>query len=375
MKTEMQVALGTFKLQRFPIEAGEKLQAWDAADEYLLNDVSDKLAEFKSPRVLILNDSFGALAVALHAFNPVALSDSYLSQISSLENLKLNQIQPEQIKLLTSLELPEGTFDFILIKAPKAIAYLEDSLSRLQSVMTENTQLITAGMVKNMPASIWKTIDKVVGETVPSKAVKKSRLIYAKPDLTKLVSNDYPSYFALENTPYQIANHANVFSRQSLDIGTRFFLSKLPKHEKYQQVVDLGCGNGVVGLIFAEKNPQATLHFVDESFMAVASAELNFKQLKSKKVATFQAGDALTNFAENSMDLILCNPPFHQQTTIGSHIALRMFKQARQVLRAGGELWVIGNRHLGYQVSLKKYFSRVELVASDAKFIILKASF
>jgi len=375
MKTEMQVALGTFKLQRFPIEAGEKLQAWDAADEYLLNDVSDKLAEIESPRVLILNDSFGALAVALHAFNPVVLSDSYLSQISTLENLKLNQIQPEQVKLLTSLELPEGPFDFMLIKAPKTIAYLEDSLSRLHSVMTENTQLITAGMVKNMPASIWKTIDKVVGETVPSKAIKKARLIYAKPDLTKRVSNDYPSYFALENTAYQIANHANVFSRQSLDIGTRFFLSKLPQNEKYQQVVDLGCGNGVVGLIFAEKNPQASLHFADESFMAVASAELNFKQLKSKKVATFQAGDALSNFTENSMDLILCNPPFHQQTTIGSHIAMRMFKQARQVLRSGGELWVIGNRHLGYQVSLKKYFSKVELVASDAKFIILKASF
>jgi 16S rRNA (guanine1207-N2)-methyltransferase len=45
------------------------------------------------------------------------------------------------------------------------------------------------------------------------------------------------------------------------------------------------------------------------------------------------------------MDLILCNPPFHQQNTIGSHIAMRMFKQARQVvLRSGGELWVIGNR-------------------------------
>jgi len=241
--------------------------------------------------------------------------------------------------------------------------------------MTENTQLITAGMVKNMPASIWKIIDKVVGETVPSKAVKKARLIYATVDVTKPVFNNYPSYFALENTPYQIANHANVFSRQSLDIGTRFFLSKLPQSEKYQQVVDLGCGNGVVGLIFAEKNPQAALHFVDESFMAVASAKQNYQQLKSAQPATFQAGDALTNFSENSMDLILCNPPFHQQTTIGSHIAMRMFKQARQVLRVGGELWVIGNRHLGYQVSLKKYFSKVELVASDAKFIILKASF
>lgn len=370
----MKVALGSYKLKRFPLEVIEKLQAWDAADEYLLNDVAEKLEGFPTARILIVNDSFGALAVALSKFKPSAISDSYLSQHSTKENLKLNNIEVEQVKLTSSLELPEGSFDFILIKAPKTIAFLEDCLVRLQGVMTENTQVITAGMVKNMPASIWKTIDKLVGATVPSKAVKKARLIYAQPDLSKKLINNYPSYFALENTAYQICNHSNVFSRQSLDIGTRFFLSELPSNQKYQQVVDLGCGNGVVGLVFAEKNLQAQIHFVDESFMAIASAQENFKQAKSQQVATFQASDALNAFADNSMDLVLCNPPFHQQTTIGSHIAMRMFKQAKQVLRSGGELWVVGNRHLGYQVSLKKYFAKVELVASNAKFILIKAS-
>ena len=374
MKIQMQVALGSYKLSRFPLETNEKLQAWDAADEYLLNDVAEKLLQFNAPRILIVNDSFGALAVALNQFNPSALSDSYLAQLSTIENLKLNQLEAEKVKLYSSLEIPKESFDFILIKSPKTIAFLEDILVRLQGVMTEKTQVITAGMVKNMPPSIWKTIDKLVGETVPSKAVKKARLIYATPDLSKETINHYPSYFFLENTDYQICNHANVFSRQSLDIGTRFFLSELPSNKKYQQVVDLGCGNGVVGLVFAEKNPQAQLHFVDESFMAVASAKENFQQAKAQKEATFQTDDALTGFADHSMDLILCNPPFHQQNTIGSHIAMRMFKQAKQVLRSGGELWVIGNRHLGYQVSLKKYFPKVELIASNAKFILIKAS-
>ena len=374
MKIQMQVALGSYKLSRFPLETNEKLQAWDAADEYLLNDVAEKLLQFNAPRILIVNDSFGALAVALNQFNPSALSDSYLAQLSTIENLKLNQLEAEKVKLYSSLEIPKESFDFILIKSPKTIAFLEDILVRLQGVMTEKTQVITAGMVKNMPASIWKTIDRLVGETVPSKAVKKARLIYATPDLSKETINHYPSYFFLENTDYQICNHANVFSRQSLDIGTRFFLSELPSNKKYQQVVDLGCGNGVVGLVFAEKNPQAQLHFVDESFMAVASAKENFQQAKAQKEATFQTDDALTGFADHSMDLILCNPPFHQQNTIGSHIAMRMFKQAKQVLRSGGELWVIGNRHLGYQVSLKKYFPKVELIASNAKFILIKAS-
>jgi 16S rRNA (guanine1207-N2)-methyltransferase len=34
---------------------------------------------------------------------------------------------------------------------------------------------------------------------------------------------------------------------------------------------------------------------------------------------------------------------------------------------------VIGNRHLGYHQTLKKIFGNSELVASNAKFVILRA--
>ncbi len=35
------------------------------------------------------------------------------------------------------------------------------------------------------------------------------------------------------------------------------------------EIVDLGCGNGVIGLTLLDKNPQAKVVFVDESPMAV----------------------------------------------------------------------------------------------------------
>jgi len=373
-ETYMQVTQGKFQLLRFPVEKEERLRAWDAADEYLLNDVAAKMAVIENPHVLIINDSFGALAVALHAVNPSSISDSFISQLATTENLALNQLEKGTVQLFNSLDLPSEQFDFILIKAPKTLAFLEDILIRLQGNLNVDTQVIIAGMVKNMPASIWQTLERLVGKTIPSKAVKKARLIYASPDAQRIVpSSQYPICYPLENTEYQICNHANVFSHQRLDIGTRFFLEHLPQDNKYQQVIDLGCGNGIVGLIFAAKNPKAQLHFIDESFMAVASAQQNFNQAFGERNATFIAGDALTGFKPDSADLVLCNPPFHQQNTIGNHIAMRMFKQAKSVLRTGGELWVIGNRHLGYQVSLQKYFSNVELLASNAKFIIVKA--
>ena len=374
-ETFIHVPQGKFQLLRFPVEKDERLRAWDAADEYLLDDIAPKMAVFEAPRVLIINDSFGALAVALHAVKPFSVSDSFISQRATVENLALNQIANDNVLLFNSLQLPAGQFDFILIKAPKTLAFLEDMLIRLQAALKPGTQVIIAGMVKNMPASVWQTLERLVGKTTPSRAVKKARLIYACPDSQRILPiNPYPVCYQLENTEYQICNHANVFSRKSLDIGTRFFLLHLPQDKKYQQVVDLGCGNGVVGLIFAAKNPAAYLHFIDESFMAVASAEQNFKHAFADRKASFRAGDTLSGFKPDCVDLVLCNPPFHQQNTIGNHIAIRMFKQAKDVLRPGGELWVIGNRHLAYQLSLKKYFSKVELLASNAKFTIVKAS-
>ncbi len=370
----MQVAQGQFHLQRFPLEKGETLRAWDAADEYLLNDIAAKLELADNPRVLIINDSFGALAVALHALKPSSVSDSFIAQKSTSENLILNQLAEDSVQLFTSMQLPAGQFDFILIKVPKTLAFLEDSLIRLQGTFKADTQLIVAAMVKNLPPSVWQTVERLVGATVPSKAIKKARLIYAQPDSErKVLINPYPVAYQLENTPYQIYNHANVFSHKSLDIGTRFFLQHLPQDNKYQQVVDLGCGNGLVGLMFADKNPAAHMHFIDESFMAVASAQQNFTRAFHQRSATFTVSDALSDVIADSIDLVLCNPPFHQQTSIGNHIALRMFQQSKSVLRTGGELWVIGNRHLGYKASLKKYFSKVEQVATNAKFIIVKA--
>ncbi|MDQ7090441.1 MAG: methyltransferase [Methylococcales bacterium] len=362
---------GTFNLECYPNDLTGNLRAWDAADEYLLNT----LELSPNSRLLIFNDRFGALAVALSQFKPYIISDSYLSQTATRSNLAANQLAETQVTFLNSLELPQGTFDYILIKAPKTLAFLDDFLIRIHALLHPKIQVIVAGMVKTLPASVWKLVAKHIGETTPSLAKKKARLIFATPNPQRMIPVlDYPTNYHLENTTYTIANHANVFSRQSLDIGTRFLLAHLPSDPQLKNIVDLGCGNGVVGLLLAEKNPQAKLYFIDESYMAIASAQQNFNQaVANKNPAVFSVSDSLTNFAANSMDLIVCNPPFHQQNTIGTQIALTMFQQAHQVLKTGGQLLVIGNRHLGYHSVLKKYFKHTKLVAANAKFVILRA--
>jgi len=376
MTNRLTIAQGEFELNRLPKRPRELLRAWDAADEYLLDTLAEQPELLAGARILIVNDSFGALAVALSAYRPYALSDSYLSQQATRLNLAANNLPEQSVGLLSSLEMPEGVFDLVLIKVPKTLALLEDELIRLRPHLTASTRVIVAGMIKTLPASVWKLLERLIGPTTTSLAKKKARLIFAflNPGLV-VPPSPYPVSYRLENTEYLISNHANVFSRDSLDIGTRFFLQHLPSRQDACDIIDLGCGNGLVGLIAAERCPEATVHFVDESFMAVASARDNFRRaFGERREATFRVGDGLMEAESESADLILCNPPFHQHNTIGDQIAVSLFKQSKRVLRKGGELWVVGNRHLDYHSYLDRLFGAHSIIAANSKFVIVKVT-
>ena len=163
------------------------------------------------------------------------------------------------------------------------------------------------------------------------------------------------------------------WGEEGLDIGTRAFLPHLPRALGNLRVADLGCGNGVLGIVYALSNPQAELTLVDESYMAVQSARENWRAIHGERPADIRAGDGLAEQPAASLDLVLCNPPFHQQQVVGDFLAWRMFTQARAALAKGGELWIVGNRHLGYHHKLKRLFGKVEQVASTPKFVILRA--
>lgn len=368
------VPQGDFDLIRLPLRRNELLQPFDAADEYLLHHLAEHALPAPGGRVLICNDGFGALALALSGFRSDVASDSFLSQQATRINLERNAIAADALRLLNSLEALPDAYDLVLIKVPKTLGLLEHQLLQLRAHLRPDAHIMLAGMVKMLPASVWQLVERIIGQTSTAPARKKAKLIFARAaPLAKPPANPYPVRYRLENTEHWIVNHANVFSRDSLDIGTRFFLQHLPSGLGRAEIIDLGCGNGVVGLIAAERNPEATLHFVDESYMAVASARENFTAaFGDARQATFRVGDGLQAFAPDSADLVLCNPPFHQQYLQGDQIALAMFNDAKRVLRPGGELWVIGNRHLDYPRALDKLFGGHRLIAANPKFVILK---
>ncbi|AWM94414.1 50S rRNA methyltransferase [Pseudomonas sp. 31-12] len=360
-------------LIRQPEQQNEPLQAFDAADEYLLNHLSEQQPAADT-RVLVLNDSFGALAASLAGKVFVTSSgDSFLAFQGLEKNLIRNGQAFDTVPIVPANEKFTGPFDRVLIRVPKTLALLEEQLIRLQNHLAPGAQVIAAAMVKHLPRAAGDLLERYIGPVQASLAVKKARLLIATPETKSPAVSPYPSRYQLDTPAIELLNHANVFCREGLDIGTRAFLPHLPNNLGTARVADLGCGNGVLAIASALQNPEARYTLVDESFMAVQSASENWRAALGDREVIVRADDGLAGQEPQSLDVVLCNPPFHQQQVVGDFLAWRMFQQAREALVVGGALYIVGNRHLGYHSKLARLFRGVEQVAATPKFVILKA--
>jgi len=220
----MRVPQGEFDLARFPADEKDPLRAWNAADEYLLTEAANV-----TPRdsVVLLNDSWGALAVALAGSNLHSISDSYLAQLATRANLTRNDAPAESVHLLSSLDRPPERIEELLIRVPKSLALLTDQLDRLAPSLRSDSVVIGAGMVKEIHASTLGVFERVLGPTRTSLAVKKARLIFCTPDpALSRPANPWPQAYRLPGglgavSGLPIVQHAGVFSAERLDIGTR----------------------------------------------------------------------------------------------------------------------------------------------------------
>ena len=364
---------GTLQLERYPATSNPTLQAFDAADQYLLQATAKNPGTGAPP--LVINDNFGTLSCALAAQGPHSFTDSHLSSMAIRNNLAGNAFDAESVTIIDSQSALQGPYDRVLLRIPKSLALLEDQLVRLRPHLAEGAVVIAGAMIKHLPHSAGDLLAKYVGPYQASLAWKKARLLTARFDSS--LTPDTPALttgYALPETGVQLTNLPGVFARERIDIGTRALLPCIPSELGAARIIDLGCGNGALGVMAALRNPQASLTFVDESHAAVASARLNYERALPSRPAEFIVSDGLTRLARGSADLILCNPPFHQQQVVGDEIALRLFEQASIALAPDGALLVVGNRHLGYHVKLKRWFTRVEQLSATSKFVVLQAS-
>ena len=188
---------GSVELERRPPAGHRPLRAWDAADEYLLQVLAEEDVVSETGRVLVVNDAFGALSVALTCgllppggterssppLPPQLLTDSHTSVLATRENLARNDAAAAPGQLVVhagpeALRSGRGNdIELVLLKVPKSLALLEDQVRRIAAAVPVGTPLLAAAMTRHLPRAAIDVLDRILGPVRVGPARKKARVV------------------------------------------------------------------------------------------------------------------------------------------------------------------------------------------------------
>lgn len=155
-----------------------------------------------------------------------------------------------------------------------------------------------------------------------------------------------------------------VFSANELDAGTELLLSTINESVR-GDVLDLGCGAGILGAYVKRRNPQVQVTLTDIHAMALASAE---RTLAENHLAGEVLASDVFSHVQGKFDLIVSNPPFHDGIDTAYRAVNELIKEARRRLKDGGELRIVANAFLPYPDLLDEHFGGHRVLAKTNKF-------
>ena len=163
---------------------------------------------------------------------------------------------------------------------------------------------------------------------------------------------------------------AGVFAARGIDAGSKLLVNSATPPAG-GRVLDVGCGAGVIGLAFAAADRRAQVVLVDVSKAAVDLTRENAEAngLSNVDVRLSDGYDAVKG---ERFDTIVSNLPAHRGVAQDTAAAERFIGQAPGLLREGGELWVVANKALGYELPASRAFREVRVAATDGRYKVLQ---
>jgi 16S rRNA (guanine1207-N2)-methyltransferase len=187
------------------------------------------------------------------------------------------------------------------------------------------------------------------------------------------INHDFEQWsFELRGKNFQFVTDSGVFSRETVDFGSRILINtfdweELPSEGK---ILDVGCGYGPIGLAIAFVS-QRFVEMVDINFRAVELAQGNANRNGIKLVDIHQS-NIYEEVHEETYAAIISNPPIRA----GKKVVHEILTQAYPRLKTGGTLTIVIQKKQGApsaQKKMKETFGNAEIVKKEKGYYIIKS--
>ena len=158
-----------------------------------------------------------------------------------------------------------------------------------------------------------------------------------------------------------------VFSKEKLDFGTRLLLESLPMQEMKGDVLDLGCGYGVVSIILS-RFIDCNFDAVDVNRRALHLLEMNVKANKVKNINSFESN--AYEKIDKKYDYIITNPPIRA----GKEVVYNFLRGAKDHLKENGKLYFVMRKDHGAKTAIRDISDiyNCEIITKEKGFFVIK---
>ncbi len=185
-----------------------------------------------------------------------------------------------------------------------------------------------------------KAIKKVFGKCSQMPATSDGSIFWAhRPNEERARRRHEQKFHARlgkEGTSHEFLSRPGTFSYGEFDNGSRALIDSA-EIRPGDRVLDLGCGNGAVGVLAADMaGEEGEIVFVDSNLRAIQLSELNANANGVKKFQTIATGE-FANLEPASFDVILANPPYFAN----SWVAQLFIEASGPLLKPGGRFYLV----------------------------------
>ena len=359
------------QLRRAPDVEAPELVAVDATDRLLLDEAAASLALCGPGEVAVVDDAYGALtlgAVALHGASDVRVAQDLLVGERALARNAERSGLTGTYRALPLTEVAAGA-RVVLVQAPKALDALREIAEDVAAVAAPDVTVLVGGRVKHMTLAMNEVLGGSFTDVSATLARQKSRVLVARGP--RPAPSSFPHSQEHADLGLTVRAHGAAFAGTKIDVGTRVLLGALDRMAPdAASALDLGAGTGVLAVLLARERPGLQVIAADQSAAAVNSTTATAAANGVGDRVRVVRDDAADSLPDVSVDLVVCNPPFHVGAAVVTTAADRLFAAAARVLRPGGELWTVYNSALRYKAALGRIIGPTRVVEQTPKFTV-----